>query len=134
MCIFNNHPCTTHWGFCSNLAPILEEAAKAGGGGGDVQPGRVLRVQYVDSGPNAAGVQIISSGSISCGIDAALHVVGQLIRQDEAQSICEILDYARHNTTGVVTVPAVAGWEGEAGGACACAGWRGLSLVEAGAQ
>ncbi|KXJ86063.1 class I glutamine amidotransferase-like protein [Microdochium bolleyi] len=107
MGVFNGRACTTHWGFCPKLVTILQQAADAAAkqSGCGVSPGTVLRARYVDSGSNDAGVQIISSGGISCGIDAALHVVDQLEGQAAAQGVCEILDYAWHKTAGLITTP-----------------------------
>lgn len=66
------------------------------------RPGTVIPARFVDSGVNGSGLHIISSGGISCGIDASLHVVRKLYGEDEAVSVAKVLDYAWRKTDGVV--------------------------------
>lgn len=62
----------------------------------------MIKARFVDSGLNEAKVRIISSGGISCGIDASLYLVKFLLGEEEATSTAEILDYAYRKTEGVV--------------------------------
>lgn len=66
------------------------------------QPGTVIPARFVDSGVSSSGLHIISSGGISCGIDASLHIVKKLYGEDEAVSVAKLLDYAWRKTDGVV--------------------------------
>ena len=56
----------------------------------------------MDAGTNENGVRIISSGGISCGIDAALHIVRRRYGVEEAWGTARLLDYAWRQTDGVV--------------------------------
>ncbi|KAJ0117345.1 uncharacterized protein J7T55_003759 [Diaporthe amygdali] len=96
--IFNGKFCTTHWFAYDDLKERVKSAASASGG----QPGRVIKARFVDSGLNDSKVRIISSGGISCGIDASLYLVKFLLGEKEAISTAEILDYAYRKTEGVV--------------------------------
>jgi transcriptional regulator GlxA family with amidase domain len=62
----------------------------------------VLPARFVDSGINDSQVRIISSGGISCGIDASLHVVTLRAGEAEALDSAKLLDYAWRKTEGVV--------------------------------
>lgn len=66
------------------------------------QAGTVIPARFVDSGLNEAGVRIVSSGGISCGMDASLHVVKILYGEEEATSVAGLLDYTWRKTEGVV--------------------------------
>ena len=67
---------------------------------GSDKPGTVLRTRYVDAGLNNAGVRIISSGGISCGLDASLHVVSLRVDEDEARRVADLIDYGWRKTEG----------------------------------
>jgi transcriptional regulator GlxA family with amidase domain len=96
--IFNGKFCTTHWSAYDNLKERVKSAASVR----KDQPGRVVKARFVDSGLNDSKIRIISSGGISCGIDASLYLVKLLIGEEEAISTAEILDYAYRKTEGVV--------------------------------
>lgn len=96
--IFDGKFCTTHWFAYDDLKERVKSAALLSGG----QPGRVIKARFVDSGLNESKVRIISSGGISCGIDASLYLVKLLLGEEEAISTAEILDYAYRKTEGVV--------------------------------
>lgn len=96
--VFDGKFCTTHWFAYDDLKERVKSAASASGG----QPGRVIKTRFVDSGLNESQVRIISSGGISCGIDASLYLVKLLVGEEEAISTAEILDYSYRKTEGVV--------------------------------
>lgn len=60
--------------------------------------------RFVDSGVNANGVRIISSGGVSCGIDAALYIVKLHAGEEEAKKVAQQLDYAWRKTEGFVVL------------------------------
>ncbi len=66
------------------------------------KPGTVVAARFVDAGLNAYKTRVISSGGISCGLDACLHVVKLRISEDEAVATAKLLDYAWRKTEGVV--------------------------------
>lgn len=88
---------TTHWDFYEELIGYYKTAAQGAGG----KPGTLIPARYVDSGLNKHGVRIITAGGISCGIDAALHVVDMRAGEAEARETAELLDYAWRKTEGV---------------------------------
>ena len=67
--------------------------------------GRVIPARFVDPGVSDDGVHLISSGGISCGMDAALHVVKLLAGEQEAAATAQLLDYSYRKTEGVVFGP-----------------------------
>lgn len=98
--IFDGRFCTTHWG---NLDPTLVDWVDEAAARTKSQPGTVIPARFVDSGVNgSSGLHVVSSGGISCGIDASLHVVRKLYGEDEAVSVAKVLDYAWRKTDGVV--------------------------------
>lgn len=96
--IFDGRFCTTHWGNYAKLVSYVQAAAART----QSQAGTVIPARFVDSGVNEAGVRVISSGGISCGMDASLHVVKILCKEEEAVSVAALLDYAWRKTEGVV--------------------------------
>lgn len=72
------------------------------------KPGTVVASRFVDSGLNKEGVRIISSGGISCGMDASLYVVKLKFDENEAQTVAALLDYAWRKTEGFVVLPQTA--------------------------
>jgi len=97
--------CTSHWAVYAQLQAANDKTAGSKGKGAKVLPAR-----YVDAGINENGIRVISSGGISCGLDASLHVVklradlllGAGKGEQEAKATAEILDYAWRKTEGVV--------------------------------
>jgi transcriptional regulator GlxA family with amidase domain len=51
-------------------------------------------VRWVDAGPNASQVRVVSSGGISCGLDATLYIVAQRLGKDQAGDIAAMMEYA----------------------------------------
>ena len=80
---FKGRTATTHWAALSTLAQICS--------GDDTT---VVRKRWVDSGlDDKTGLQVISSGGISCGIDACLYFVGQKLGTQMAVDIAQMMDY-----------------------------------------
>ncbi|KAF2200328.1 class I glutamine amidotransferase-like protein [Delitschia confertaspora ATCC 74209] len=107
--IFNAHYCTTHWGIYSLLPAYLKAGAEwattstsQSSQNNQYQAGMLIPARFVDAGVNANGVRIISSGGISCGIDASLHVVKRRYGEEEAGETARLLDYGWRQTEGVV--------------------------------
>lgn len=51
-------------------------------------------IRYVDAGLNESKIRVISSGGISCGLDATLYLVSQRLGKDTAVSVAEMMEYA----------------------------------------
>ncbi|KAK0615174.1 ThiJ/PfpI family protein [Bombardia bombarda] len=96
--VFNGRFCTTHWAAYDQLAVRVKETAVRTQG----QAATVLPARFVDSGINASNVRIISSGGVSCGIDAALYIVKRLCSEQAAILTAQQMDYAWRKTEGVV--------------------------------
>lgn len=108
--IFNDKYCTTHHGIYDQVQKWNKEAVR----GTKSKPGIILPARYVDNGEQEDGrIRVISSGGISCAIDAALHIVGLRARgtlgwdkgkdvaAQEILKTCGMLDYAYRYTDGV---------------------------------
>jgi len=111
MGVFDKCFCTTHWGIYEKVAEVLYKTRDPGGTFDPKKPigtgamfsvPQVIKARFVDAGKNDNGVQIMSSGGISCGIDAALHVVRSLVGTDESIEVAKVLDYLWHQTEGVI--------------------------------
>ncbi|EFZ04334.2 ThiJ/PfpI family protein [Metarhizium robertsii ARSEF 23] len=100
MGIFLGRQCTTHWGAYKNLEKTNMNAAMGHGVAGEVIPAR-----YVDSGLNEYGTRIISSGGVSCGMDASLYVVKLHGGEGMACATAEKLDYKWRESEGIVVAP-----------------------------
>lgn len=97
--VFNERFCTTHWASYGILGDRVKTAAIRTG---CQRPGTVVASRFVDSGLNQNGVRIISSGGVSCGMDAALHVVKLRLGEATAKATADNLDYAWRKTEGLV--------------------------------
>jgi hypothetical protein len=95
--IFDCRYSTTHWECYNDLAEYNYLAARRTCS----EPGKVLPARFVDSGLNENQIRIISSGGVSCGIDACLHVVNIRAGPAEALDTAKRLDYAWRQTDGV---------------------------------
>lgn len=80
------------------LKHVAQEAAESS----EAIPGKVLAARYVDAGINRSGVRIVSSGGVSCGIDASLHVLKLYAGEEAAVLAASRIDYAWRKTEGVV--------------------------------
>lgn len=70
---------TTHFAYI----PILEEMTEA----------EVVRKRWVDAGRTESGVRVVTSGGVSCGIDAALWILSHQVGLEKAKEVAEIMDY-----------------------------------------
>lgn len=75
---------TTHFAYL----PILEEMAEKAGA-----PAEVVRKRWVDAGRTESGVRVVTSGGVSCGIDAALWILSHQVGLEKAKEVAEIMDY-----------------------------------------
>jgi len=76
---------TTHWGGI----PELQNICTAQGG----PPSTIVRKRWVDAGTNEDGIRVLSSGGISCGLDAMLYFVKTVLGVQYAADISAIMDY-----------------------------------------
>ncbi|KJK73549.1 hypothetical protein H634G_11200 [Metarhizium anisopliae BRIP 53293] len=86
--IFTGLSCTTHWATYQYLNQINQAAAGEHG-----LSGPVLQARFVDSGINDYSVRVISSGGVSCGLDASLYVVKLAAGEDIAREAADKIDY-----------------------------------------
>jgi len=100
MGVFNGRLCTTHWLSYEDLKKRVQVAAAKTG----QKPGTVVAARFVDSGVNAEGVHIISSGGVSCGMDASLYVIKLKFGEPAAKRVAELIDYAWRKTEGFVVL------------------------------
>ena len=79
---FAGRVATTHWAAIKTLEGICGKSTN------------VIRKRWVDGGVDAeTGLHVISSGGISCGIDACLYFVGQKLGTQTAIDIAQMMDY-----------------------------------------
>ncbi|KAK5058546.1 hypothetical protein LTR84_010809 [Exophiala bonariae] len=76
---------TTHWGGILNLQKICT----AQGG----PPTTIVRRRWVDAGLNQNGIHVLSSGGISCGMDAMLYFIKTVLGPQYAADIATMMDY-----------------------------------------
>lgn len=76
---------TTHWGGILDLQRICT----AQGG----PPSTIVRRRWVDAGLNENGIHVLSSGGISCGMDAMLHFIKTVLGAQDAANIAAMMDY-----------------------------------------
>lgn len=98
--VFNDMMCTTHWLAYEDLKKRVQAAAA----GTCQKPGTVVAARFVDAGVNAEGVHIISSGGVSCGMDASLYVIKLKCGEPAAKGVAELIDYAWRQTEGFVVL------------------------------
>lgn len=96
--VFNNLHCTTHWADYETVKSVNATVAASTG----QTPGKLVASRFVDAGLNHAGVRIISAGGVSCGIDAALHVINIFVGEEQAKIAADRMDYAWQKTRGTI--------------------------------
>jgi transcriptional regulator GlxA family with amidase domain len=84
--IFAGKTATTHWSYLDALQELCRDASR--------EETTVVRKRWVDGGRTASGVRIVTSGGVSCGIDAALWITSQLFDMERASAIANGMDYA----------------------------------------
>jgi len=95
--VFDGLKATTHYLALDQLRTVCADYVKrtSGAKGTEVVPVVPTdSIRYVDAGTNAKGVRVISSGGISCGLDATLYLVAQRLGKDTAISIAAMMEYA----------------------------------------
>lgn len=83
--IFAGKIATTHWSYLDALKELCRHAPG--------EKATVVRKRWVDAGTTTSGVRVITSGGVSCGIDAALWVTSQLFDMERASAIANGMDY-----------------------------------------
>ncbi|KAK1753941.1 class I glutamine amidotransferase-like protein [Echria macrotheca] len=110
--IFDTKLCTTHWAAYDLLKKYAQTAAARTLP--PQQAGTVVAARFVDSGVSpATGLRVISSGGISCGMDASLYVVKLRVGEAAAQTVAGLLDYAWRKTEGFVVLDQAVADKGE---------------------
>lgn len=95
--VFDGLTATTHFLALDDLREVIREyvARTPDAQGTQVVPDNpALAVRWVDAGPNGDGVRIISSGGISCGLDATLYMVSLLLDKGIAIKVSQMMQYA----------------------------------------
>ncbi|EUC48116.1 hypothetical protein COCMIDRAFT_88116 [Bipolaris oryzae ATCC 44560] len=87
--VLTGRTATTHHLSYELLKTIADEAA---GGESKVN---VARQRYVDAGTTDGGVRIVTAGGVSSGIDATIHIVGELFGQERADWVAEVAEFER---------------------------------------
>jgi putative intracellular protease/amidase len=95
--VFDGLTATTHFLALDQLRQVCADYVERTPGAKGTKvvpkvPSDTLR--WVDAGPNASKVRVISSGGISCGLDATLYVVAQRLGKDQAGDIAAMMEYA----------------------------------------
>ncbi|CAZ82131.1 unnamed protein product [Tuber melanosporum] len=80
---------TTHYSARETLQSIIKE----GGGMAEVVEDRVVAEVLRGSGGEDLGVDVVTSGGVSSGIDGALYVVKKLVGLDVARGAAEWIEY-----------------------------------------
>jgi putative intracellular protease/amidase len=92
--VFDGLTATTHHLAIDQLQQVCKEyVSRTSGAKGTtvIPPSDTLR--YVDAGLNERKVRVISSGGISCGLDATLYLVSLRLGKDWAVAIAEMMEY-----------------------------------------
>ena len=95
--VFDGLKATTHYLALDQLRTVCADYVKrtCGAKGTEVVPVVPTdSIRYVDAGTNANGVRVISSGGISCGLDATLYLVAQRLGKETAISVATMMEYA----------------------------------------
>jgi transcriptional regulator GlxA family with amidase domain len=95
--VFDGLTATTHFLALDQLRDVCADYAKRtpGAKGTKVVPNVPSdAVRWVDAGLNASKVRVISSGGISCGLDATLYLVAQRLGMGQAGDIAAMMEYA----------------------------------------
>jgi len=94
--VFDGLQATTHHLALDQLKQVCGEyvTRTPGAKGTDViQNSPPFKLRYVDAGYNTSNVRVISSGGISCGLDATLYLVSLRLGKDAASSVANMMEY-----------------------------------------
>jgi putative intracellular protease/amidase len=95
--VFDGLTATTHFLSLGQLQDVCEDYVKRtpGAKGTKVVPKVPTdALRWVDAGLNESKVRVISSGGISCGLDATLYLVSLRLGKEQAMGIAEMMEYA----------------------------------------
>lgn len=81
---------TTHHKALDTLGEICRNASE---GVESAKPVEIVSKRYVDAGLNAAGIRIVTSGGISCGLDASLYAGSLKTSVEAAEFVSRISEY-----------------------------------------
>ena len=81
---------TTHHRALDILRNVCQNASKGVEG---AKPVEVVSKRYIDGGLNAAGIRVITSGGISCGLDASLYLGSLKTSVQAAEFVCKVSEY-----------------------------------------
>lgn len=80
--VLGGRTATTHWGGLDQLRDISMKAGKEA---------NVVRKRFVDGGRTEGGVRIVNAGGVSCGIDAALWILGEMRGMGVAREVAGVM-------------------------------------------
>lgn len=83
--VFDGATVTTHHRGLDILRDIAARTSSA--------PPEVVHRRYVDGGVLKSGVRLLTAGGISSGLDAALHLVGELTSYGMASFVARLMEY-----------------------------------------
>lgn len=86
----NGKPATTHWAAIPNLEALSENHVKTHQ---DAEKIEVQRKRFIYAGLSKTGVNIATSGGISCGIDCVLWYVSKVVNLESAKKVAHFMDY-----------------------------------------
>ncbi|RJE18738.1 ThiJ PfpI family protein [Aspergillus sclerotialis] len=71
---------------------LLRETTSRANGNSQL-PIEVVQKRYIDGGVLKSGVELLTAGGISCGLDATLHLVKNLVSVDMAAFVARLMEY-----------------------------------------
>ncbi|KEF57022.1 uncharacterized protein A1O9_07212 [Exophiala aquamarina CBS 119918] len=88
--LLQGKPATTHWAAIPKLEALSEKYVKTHQ---EVEKIDVQRKRFIYSGRSKTGVNIATSGGISCGIDCVLWYVSIVMDLESAKKVAHFMDY-----------------------------------------
>ncbi|MCJ1354714.1 MAG: hypothetical protein MMC33_004703 [Icmadophila ericetorum] len=86
---------TTHWSVLEQLKLLITNYVSEQQKEGKSALGTIVsRERYIDNGYDANNVRVVTAGGVSCGLDASIYLISDLIGREEARTIANIIDYA----------------------------------------
>lgn len=84
---------TTHWKVLEQLEKVIADYIGGQQEGGRTPEGTtVTRERYIDNGYRD-GLRVITAGGISCGLDASIYLVSDLVGREQAKAVADVMDY-----------------------------------------